>query len=178
MALKRSAEFDAAVKFLIEEIEGNETVDTGGHTMYGISKKAYPNEDIANMTKARAEEIYLRDYWNALHLDDLPLPAVLKECIFSIGVNSGVGKAEALVRRAYNLVRTDADKIATPDGSGALWPMLKGFLKRKSTYANSFGGAFVTVWGMHYEKLVQDKTYHPYRRGWFARLYTTMRRGV
>lgn len=37
--------------------------DPGGETNFGICKRAYPNEDIRNMTPARAAEIYERDFW-------------------------------------------------------------------------------------------------------------------
>ena len=36
----------------------NDPHDTGGETNMGISKRAYPHEDIKGMTRARAAEIY------------------------------------------------------------------------------------------------------------------------
>ena len=40
----------------------NDPHDPGGETNFGISKRAYPAENIKGMTKARAAEIYRRDY--------------------------------------------------------------------------------------------------------------------
>lgn len=41
----------------------NDPNDPGGETKYGISKRAYPDVDIANLTVAEATAIYLRDFW-------------------------------------------------------------------------------------------------------------------
>lgn len=49
-------------------------------TKYGISAKQYPEEDIKNLTKERAHELYRRDYWAHYHCDQLP-PA-LGLCLF------------------------------------------------------------------------------------------------
>ena len=37
--------------------------DPGGETKYGISKRAYPDLDIKNLTREKAIEIYYRDFW-------------------------------------------------------------------------------------------------------------------
>lgn len=41
--------------------------DPGGETRHGISKRAYPKEDIRNLTRERAVMLYHRDYWRAAH---------------------------------------------------------------------------------------------------------------
>lgn len=51
--------------------------DAGGQTKYGISKLAYPSEDIPNLTRERAMFLYERDYWAKVRGDDLPLPVAL-----------------------------------------------------------------------------------------------------
>lgn len=43
--------------------------DGGGATKFGLSKLAYPEEDIANLTEERAMHLYKRDYWDYLRLD-------------------------------------------------------------------------------------------------------------
>lgn len=50
---------------------GKITHDTGGMTKYGISKNAYPNLDIANLTRDEAKKITKRDYWDVIKGDDL-----------------------------------------------------------------------------------------------------------
>lgn len=69
----------------------NDSHDKGGKTKYGISKTAYPNEDIENLTIERAKEIYKRDYWNRCKCD--LLPDALSVALFDFAVNSGVKRA-------------------------------------------------------------------------------------
>lgn len=69
----------------------NNCNDKGGETKYGISKKAYPNEDICNLTLDRAKEIYRRDYWARCKCDYLP--DALSVAVFDFAVNSGVSRA-------------------------------------------------------------------------------------
>ena len=46
--------------------------DSGGLTKYGISQKAYPHVDIANLTLEQAQYIYHTDYWQHYSCDLLP----------------------------------------------------------------------------------------------------------
>ena len=50
----------------------NHPNDSGGATNYGISSRIYPNEDIKNMTRERADAIYYRDYWLKPKINQLP----------------------------------------------------------------------------------------------------------
>lgn len=85
--------FDRAIEFILREEGGyvNNPADPGGETKYGISKRAYPNEDIAGLTVEKAKAIYRRDYWSPLGLDSVKYgPAlVLLDC----AVNQGVKRA-------------------------------------------------------------------------------------
>lgn len=56
------------------DLEGWSTVtddpdDAGGLTKWGLSKLAYPNEDIAALTKDRAMFLYHRDWWTPLRCE-------------------------------------------------------------------------------------------------------------
>ncbi len=79
--------------------------DPGGETKFGISKRAYPNEDIKNLTLARAKQIYRADYWNRCRCDDLPFE--VRFDVFDAAVNSGVRQASIWLQRAVG---------AKPDG--------------------------------------------------------------
>ena len=46
--------------------------DPGGETKFGISKRAHPDLDIANLTRDQAGAVYRRDYWDRLRCFDLP----------------------------------------------------------------------------------------------------------
>ena len=74
--------FQAAVKFVLEHEGGYSfnPADPGGETNYGISKAKYPDEDIKNMTLARAIEIYKGDYWDSFGLDSIDFPLCV--CVF------------------------------------------------------------------------------------------------
>lgn len=96
-----SSDFDRALQFILRpNIEGgyvNDPADPGGETKYGISKRAYPLEDIRNLTTARAGEIYRRDYWSTVRGDDLSWPVNL--ILFDCAVNQGLSTAILLLQR-------------------------------------------------------------------------------
>ena len=87
------SDFDRVMSFILQEEGGlvNNPADPGGITKYGISKRAYPTLDIANITVDDAKVIYRNNYWNPLGLDDQKYgPAlVLMDC----AVNQGVKRA-------------------------------------------------------------------------------------
>lgn len=87
--------FEAAMKFIFKWEGGyvNDPDDPGGETKYGISKRAYPNVDIKNLTKDQAKEIYFRDYWLKAGLDKYPQDKAI--VLMNVAVNMGVAKALA-----------------------------------------------------------------------------------
>lgn len=80
----------------------NDPRDPGGETKFGISKRAYPGEDIAGMTLARARELYRRDYWGPAGCDAVPGP--VKFHLFDMAVNGGVRAAIRALQRAVHEV--------------------------------------------------------------------------
>ena len=81
--------FEKALAFVLKW-EGGETYDTGGHTKFGISKNAHPDIDIENLTIEQAKEIYKRDYWDKMQLDNADNIADI--IIFDSAVNCGVNR--------------------------------------------------------------------------------------
>ena len=82
--------FDTAFERLIGN-EGryvNDPRDPGQETNFGISKRSYPNVDIAKLTREGAKAIYLKDFWLIIDAD----PAI-KFQVFDFAVNSGVQTA-------------------------------------------------------------------------------------
>lgn len=69
----------------------NDPLDPGGETKFGVSKRAYPDVDIAALTMADAQAIYFRDYWLKIAGDSLPVE--LAFLVFDAAVNSGVSRA-------------------------------------------------------------------------------------
>lgn len=72
--------------------------DRGGLTKYGISQRAYPNEDIVNLTVERAKELYERDYWRPVGCE--LVPDGIKFDLFDMAVNSGRAAAIRNLQRA------------------------------------------------------------------------------
>lgn len=66
-------------------------------TKYGIAANSYPNEDIKNLTLARAKQIYKRDYWDKVWGDKLP--ASLAFHVFDMAVNSGISRGVKLLQK-------------------------------------------------------------------------------
>jgi lysozyme family protein len=99
-----SLAFDAAFDLLIGHEGGyvNDPNDPGGETKYGISRRAYPELDIANLTEARARAIYYKDYWLKAGADILPVP--LGILVFDAAVNNGVGRAVRWLQEAVGVV--------------------------------------------------------------------------
>lgn len=92
--------FDDAFERLIGH-EGGYTDgrgDPGGKTKYGISSRAYPGEDIANMTLERAKAIYFRDYWGPAGCDSVP--EGVRFDLFDMAVNAGVKTAIKTLQKA------------------------------------------------------------------------------
>jgi lysozyme family protein len=77
---------------------GKVGVGTLKGSKYGISAASYPGEDIANLTEARARELYLRDYWGPAGCD--AVPDKLKFDLFDMAVNSGKGNAVRTLQKA------------------------------------------------------------------------------
>lgn len=87
------SDFVKCMPFIFEREGGyvNDPDDPGGETKYGISKRAFPNEDIKNLSKERATELYYINYWLSC-VGDSKWPLDL--CIFDTAVNQGVYTAK------------------------------------------------------------------------------------
>lgn len=144
--------FDKAFQLVIGAEGGysNDPRDPGGETKYGICKRSYPNEDIKNLTLARAKLLYKRDYWDVTKCDDLPYPLDL--FVFDAAANQGVGTAAMLLQRACGVMQDGkigpgTIAAATPDraamfmadravryaGTANADTYLRGWLKRLFT---------------------------------------------
>ena len=94
--------FDVAIEFVFKREGGlvDDPADPGGLTNFGISQKAYPNEDIRNLTVERAKELYKRDYWLAAGCDRLVPPLDLVH--LDTAVNMGVGRARQFLAQTQD----------------------------------------------------------------------------
>ena len=120
-------------------------------TKYGISAKAYPDEDIKNLTLDKARILY-KDYWNAIHGDELPDP--LSHLVFDAAVNQGVSAAVHMLQTA---LKVDVDgKIG------------KNTIAAAVASDNHACARFMTLRAMRYMSTIN---FERYGTGWFNRLF-------
>lgn len=79
----------------------NDSNDPGGETNFGISKRAYPNVDIKNLTLEQAKIIYKNDYWDKIRGDEITYP--LNLFLFDCAVNQGVSVAITLLQKSAGI---------------------------------------------------------------------------
>lgn len=82
--------FETALTFTLQWEGGyvNDPDDPGGETNFGIAKRSHPHEDIKNLTRERAAEIYKEGYW----FEGLAEP--LASAAFDTAVNVGHGRVQ------------------------------------------------------------------------------------
>lgn len=146
--------FDQAFERLIGH-EGGYTPgvgDPGGETKFGISRRAFPLENIKAMTLERAKALYLRDYWGPAGCDTVP--DTIKFDLFDMAVNSGPVAAVKTLQRAVG---------TAPDGMlGPLTLQAIGSMPAPRLLAR-FNG--------HRLDLMADlKTWPVFGRGWAKRI--------
>ena len=146
--------FDQCFDKLISHEGGyvNDPRDAGGETKYGISKRAYPQVDIKNLTLDAAKAIYKRDYWDRAQCDKLP-PTVAY-LLFDAAVNSGIGQAIRFLQRAVNL----AD-------DGVIGPMTLAAVARVD--AEAISARFL---GQRLEFMTKLTTWDTFGKGWARRI--------
>ena len=73
--------FEIAFDNLIKDegIYSNDSYDPGGETKYGISHRSYPEIDIQSLTLQEAKDIYKKDFWDSLKLDNFSHIAIAQK---------------------------------------------------------------------------------------------------
>ena len=150
--------FDLGLRLLLRHEGGyvNNPKDPGGETKFGISKRAYPQVDIKNLTVDAAKEIYKRDYWDRAQCDKLP--PYLAYVLFDAAVNSGIGQAIRFLQRALNL----AD-------DGVIGPLTLAAVQRLD--AESIAARYLGQRLMFMTKL---STWDEFGKGWSRRVADQM----
>ncbi|MCW7552572.1 N-acetylmuramidase [Endozoicomonas gorgoniicola] len=98
-----SSAFETAIAFVLSEEGGyvNDPNDNGGETNYGISKRAYPDLDIKNLTVGQAEAIYYQDYWLKCCCNELPVAVAC--VVLDTAVNMGPRTAIRFLQQSLRL---------------------------------------------------------------------------
>tara|TARA_R100001443_G_scaffold91424_1_gene97998 strand:+ start:839 stop:1318 length:480 start_codon:yes stop_codon:yes gene_type:complete len=94
--------FNEIIEKVLEHEGGyvDDPTDSGGETNFGISKRAYPGEDIKGLTVERAKELYKRDYWDRFRVSQLP--ERIRHIYVDMCINMGGGRATKILQEACN----------------------------------------------------------------------------
>lgn len=158
----RDDDFQKAVVKVLGNEGGyvNDKDDKGGETKYGISRKAYPNENIKDLTKERAKMLYYKDYWYRFDFEGLS--DSVAGMVFDNAVNQGVYQAKKNMLNALNLA--DDMKISDID-----WDIVKakikelGDVKFKSLLTKKIIGVYNTL-------IKKNSSQKKYEKGWKNRV--------
>ena len=148
------ANFDACMAEVFKYEGGyvNDQHDPGGETNMGISKRSYPKENIRGMTRARAAQIYRKDFWDKLRCDELP--DGLDLVAFDAAVNSGPSRGAKWLQQALGVAADGKVGMATIGAA-------------KNTYAPA---AVMRAIGFRRAFLKTLPTWERYKNGWNKRL--------
>jgi hypothetical protein len=106
--------------------------DPGGETKWGISKRAYPDLDIRNLSADRAAQLYYDDYWTRSGCGGIDFP--LCTCVFDTAVNCGVTRAVRWARDSCTpadfLGQRESFYIDRVKSNPKMQAYLKGWLNR------------------------------------------------
>jgi lysozyme family protein len=96
------ADFDTSADFVLKQEGGmsNRPDDSGGETKYGVSKKSFPDVDVANLTPDAAKELY-RNYWL---FDWSVLPQNEATLLLSLSINMGLTQVVSLTQKALGII--------------------------------------------------------------------------
>ena len=100
----RGGSFSEAIEVVLRHEGGyvNDPNDPGGETNFGLSKRSYPNLQIAALTRDQAMAIYKQDFWNPFPYENIPSSVATK--LFDLAVNMGSLQAFKLLQRAVRAV--------------------------------------------------------------------------
>lgn len=148
------ANFEACMAEVFKHEGGyvNDPHDPGGETNMGIYKRSYPKENIRGMTRARAAQIYRRDFWDKLRCDELP--DGLDLVAFDAAVNSGPSRGAKWLQQALGVAADGKVGMATIGAA-------------KNTYAPA---AVMRAIGFRRAFLKTLPTWERYKNGWNKRL--------
>ena len=158
----RNFNMDERFKKIVDIVLGheggyvNDSRDPGGETNWSISKRSYPNVNIAILTKKNATKIYYNDYYLPNKYDKLHAKSAL--VCFDSAVNSGSKQANKWLQEAVG---------ATPDG--VIGP---NTLDEYNAYVRA-NGEIKVVENILYNRLIFMSNlaiWPTYKKGWTRRI--------
>lgn len=145
----------------------NDPDDSGGETKYGICKRSYPHVDIKSLTLIGAAEIYKKDFWGKLRLDQIINQTIAEE-LFDTAVNCGPGTAARIAQQSVNLTNyPDPDITLDAKIGPATVAAINGHKDIRAYYKALNGLQFVHYMGIVERNQKQEKFF----RGWLKRVF-------
>src|SRR6056300_191325 len=159
--------FETVVHMVLEHEGGyvNHPSDPGGETKYGISKRAYPDVDIAELTKDDAADLYKRDYWDRIKGDDLPVGVAC--VVMDYAVNSGISRASKALQSVCGIA--NGDGVIGPASLNSVWTTVKNDGERSVVDA---------VTEQRREFIRNLSIYETFGKGWERRITETHEKAV
>lgn len=121
-------------------------------TKFGLAAMTYPDLDIENLSRYEAKEIYKRDWWDALGMDQFR-PAMSYQ-MFDAAINHGMFNATTMVQRAAG---------ANPDGA-------VGPKTRAAVAAKDLNDLLMLFLAARLEFMTGIRTWDRYGKGWARRI--------
>jgi lysozyme family protein len=138
----------------------NDPHDSGGETKYGISKRSWPQVDIAKLTVWDAFKIYKQWYADPLRIKEIDNPRIGWK-IFDVGVNAGLVRA---VKLAQEVTGAEVDGIMGPQTIHAI----------NETDEATFFMHFIPALEAFYADIVErNPTQQKFMRQWLVRASDT-----
>lgn len=155
-SLGKNAAIDFVLKHEDSTLSGKVTKDSGGITKYGISSKANPGVDVANLSLEQARAIYDNKYYKPLSAmpEFKKLSLRMQEEVLDAAVNQGLGNATKWLKQsggsisAFDKLRAEQYNSLASKNPGKYGKDLKGWMSRLATSAplgSTGGGKNVTI---------------------------------
>lgn len=148
------ADFDYAILTVLRNEGGlvNNPNDPGGITKYGISKRAYPNLDIAALTLDAAEAIYKKDFWK--------FGGIVDQAVATKLFDAYVNMEHTAIRIAQTVVKVPVDGSYGPHTEMAI----------NNADPREFLKSFRLALAQHYKDIVTAKPEEAvFLKGWLTR---------
>ena len=154
--------FQQAVAIVLRHEGGyvHDPTDPGGETSFGISKRSYPDLDIAALTREQAIAIYRHDWWEPHRYGELPAALACKT--FDLAVNLGARTIARLLQQAC----AACGQVVAVDGAIGD----DTIAAVKACDAETLLAALKRAAAAHYEAItVERPELRIYLEGWLAR---------
>lgn len=163
----------------VEGKYSNNPNDSGGETMYGITKRVavangYTGE-MKNLSLVRAADIAKVQYWDLLNLDKIDsLSSEIAVELFDTGYNAGIATAGRFLQRALNAFNRQQKDYQDITVDGVVGPLtvsnLRAFLTKRKDHGEAVMlRALNALQGSYYLSLVEQRPKdEDFIFGWFS----------